>query len=198
LTANFLSELSLAIATLALVVSLSATLISQARSDRRSRREERWRQMSARRERLRPRFEGILKTAYRFKALASPMSEMWKSKLTEEDLKRLQPIIQEIDRETEDAQVALNLEDQSEPLAALKTIRDNFITFRSSTRSSDAEGERAEKAFDTAVAMATEIDNALPSLEEALLNTLESLVPPKTPLTPSGRPRVLDWLGFGD
>jgi len=153
--------------------------------------------MSARRERLRPRFEGILKTAYRFRALASPMSEMWKSKLTEEDIERLKPIILEIDRETEDAQVALMLEDQSEPLVALKSIKDNFIKFRSAATRSTGEGERAETAFDTAVAMATEIDAALPSLEKALLDTLESLVPPP-PLTPSRQARVLDWLGFSD
>src|SRR5216683_2322359 len=149
LSVDFLPWLSLAIATLALVVSLSATLISQARSDRRSRREERWRQISARRERLRPRFEGILRTAYRFKGLAAPMSDLWKSKLTEEDIKRLQPIILEIDRETEDAQVALKLEGQSGPLNDLSVIRSNFIAFRSAVTRSTGEGERAEKAFDT-------------------------------------------------
>jgi hypothetical protein len=195
---DFLPLLSLVIATLALGVSLSATLISQSRSDRRSRREERWRQMGARRERLRPRFEGILRTAYRFKALAAPMSELWKSKLTEEDMKRLQPLIQEIDRETEDAQIALRLEDQAEPLSALSAIKSNFITFRSAVNRSTGEGERAEKAFDKAVEMATKIDEALPSLEKALLDTLEALVPPPPAPISSWWSRVLDWLGFGD
>jgi len=126
------------------------------------------------------------------------MSDMWKAKLTEEDLKRLQPIIQEMDRETEDAQVALKLEGQSGPLNDLSVIKSNFITFRSAVTRSTGEGERAEKAFDTAIEMATKIDAALPSLEKALLDTLEALVPPTPPLKLSGVARFLDLLGFGD
>lgn len=154
--------------------------------------------MSARRERLRPRFEGILRTAYRFKALAAPMSNMWKAKLTEEDITQLQPIIQAMDSETEDAQVALKLEDQSRPLNALSAIKANFITFRSAVTRSTGEGERAEKAFDTAIDMATKIDAALPSLEDALLDTLETLVPPTPYLKRSRWARFLDLMGFGD
>jgi hypothetical protein len=194
---NFLSWLSLAVAILALVVSLSATLIAQGRSDRRSRREERWRQLSARRERIRPRFESILRTARRFKELASPMSALWKEKLSPDDIKQLQPIIEQIDRETEDAQVALTLEGQSQPLDALTSIRKQFIQFRSSASRSTREGEQAAKAFDSAVAMATEIEKALPAMEKALYEALESLIPPGRS-GPSRRHRFLDWLGFGD
>lgn len=154
--------------------------------------------MSARRERLRPRFEAVLRTAYRFKAFASPMSEMWKVKLSDEDVKRLQPLIQEMDRETEDAQIALRLEDQAEPLNALTAIKASFITFRNAVMRSPGEGEQAGKAFDKAIEMATKIDEALPSLEEALLTTLESLVPPLPPKPTSLRARFLDSLGFGD
>jgi hypothetical protein len=155
--------------------------------------------MSAKRERLRPRFEGILKTAYRFQALAAPNSEMWKSKLTEDDLEKLMPILKKIDRETAAAQVALKLEDQEEPLAALKAIRMNFFNFRMAVARSSTERneDEAGKASDLSIKLATEIDAALPNLEKALLDRLEALIPPHS--SASSKPaRFLEWLGFGD
>jgi len=75
------------------------------------------------------------------------MSELWKSKLTEEAIKRLQPIIQEIDRETEDAQIALRLEDQADPLSALSAIKSNFITVQVGCEPIDWRGRTSRKSL---------------------------------------------------
>jgi prephenate dehydrogenase len=76
-----------------LVITLIVTLIARARSDRRSRREERWRQETAKRERLRVQFERSLSSALRLAGLVSPTSPMWKAELTVEEIALIQPVL---------------------------------------------------------------------------------------------------------
>jgi hypothetical protein len=182
-----------------LVLTLIVTLVAQARSDRRSRREERWRQDTARRERLRVQFERSLSSAFRFSDLVAPMSPMWKTKLTEEEVARIEPFLDQALTDAAVADVALRLEGEASALAAIRSIRDHFLKFRLAVRFQDmpAKLKALEQGRDDALDAATAIASELPDLEAALLKQLEALVPPGPP-EKGRRKAIANWLGFGE
>jgi hypothetical protein len=182
--ANTAAVLGLVIGLFGVLAGLAATIIVQQREDARARRTERWRQATAKQERLRMEFEKVLRAAYSFEAMTSPFVWVNPSTLPEGDYKtRLITFVENAYEGLKNADVRLRLEGATEVVDAVDYLTRAFGDFQSDLASPDRHSnanikdlwDRAEK-----------IKALVTPLDKILRHQLDALTPPESDPVRSG------------